>query len=103
MSGVVQDEDYGVSKYRIKNGLCTIIFNVKMAVSQSDTPFTTLPDNVLPQYSFDFLATTNNVQGKNPVRCNYDATNKQFKIIQNNDNSLNTGDAIYGYITYIVG
>lgn len=103
MSGVVQDEDYGVSKYRIKNGVCTIIFNIKMAVSQSNTPFTTLPDNVLPQYSFDFLATTNIPEGKNPVRCTYDSTNKQFKIIQNNDNSINTGDSVYGYITYIVG
>ena len=103
MSGVVQDEDYGVSKYRVKNGVCTIIFNIKMAVSQTNTPFATLPDNVLPQYSFDFLATTNMPESKNPVRCTYDSTNKQFKIIQNNDNSINTGDSVYGYITYIVG
>lgn len=103
MSGVEADTGTGSCKYRVKNGICTIIFNVKMAVSQSEIPFLTLPKEVLPKYNFSFLARTNGYSGKNPVKCSYEDKEKHFKIWQNNDNTINTGDYVYGYLTYIVG
>lgn len=103
MSGVEADTTIGPSVYRVKNGVCNIIFNLKMTVAKSETAFLTLPANVLPKYAFSFLARTNGNSGKNPVKCSYDATNKVFKIWQNNDNTINTGDFVYGQLTYIVG
>lgn len=103
MSGVEADTNLGPSVYRVKNGVCNIIFNVKMTTAKAETSFLTLPSNVLPKYAFSFLARTNGVSGKNPVKCSYDVTNKVFKIWQNNDNTINTGDYVYGQLTYIVG
>ena len=103
MSGVEADTDLGPSVYRVKNGVCNIIFNVKMTVAKSETAFLTLPANVLPKYAFSFLARTDGNSGKNPVKCSYDVINKVFKIWQNNDNTINTGDFVYGQLTYIVG
>lgn len=103
MSGVEADTDLGPSVYRVKNGVCNIIFNVRMTAAKAETSFLTLPSNVLPKYAFSFLARTNGSSGKNPVKCSYDAINKVFKIWQNNDNTINTGDFVYGQLTYIVG
>ena len=103
MSGVEADTNLGPSVYRVKNGVCNIIFNVRMTAAKAETSFLTLPSNVLPKYAFSFLARTNGNSGKNPVKCSYDVTNKVFKIWQNNDNTINTGDFVYGQLTYIVG
>lgn len=103
MGGVEADVSLGPSVYRVKNGICNIIFNLKMTVSKPETDFLTLPSNVLPKYPFSFLARTDGNSGKNPVKCSYDVTNKVFKIWQNNDNTINTGDFVYGQLTYIVG
>ena len=103
MSGVEADTDLGPSVYRVKNGVCNIIFNVRMTAAKAETSFLTLPSNVLPKYAFSFLARTDGNSGKNPVKCSYDVTNKAFKIWQNNDNTINTGDYVYGHLTYIVG
>ncbi|WP_210139116.1 BppU family phage baseplate upper protein [Staphylococcus sp. GDY8P82P] len=103
MSGVEADTDLGPSVYRVKNGVCNIIFNVRMTAAKAETSFLTLPSNVLPKYAFSFLARTDGNSGKNPVKCSYDVTNKVFKIWQNNDNTINTGDFVYGQLTYIVG
>ncbi|MFL1422505.1 BppU family phage baseplate upper protein [Staphylococcus ureilyticus] len=103
MSGVKADTDLGPSVYRVKNGVCNIIFNVRMTAAKAETSFLTLPTNVLPKYAFSFLARTDGNSGKNPVKCSYDVTNKVFKIWQNNDNTINTGDFVYGQLTYIVG
>lgn len=103
MSGVENDTDTDISKYRIKNGICSVIFNLKMTKSQSEIPFATLPIESLPNVSFEFLANTTNDDGKNPVKCSYDNTEKVFKILQNNSNTINTGDIVRGYVTYITG
>lgn len=103
MSGVEADTDLGPSVYRVKNGVCNIIFNVRMTAAKAETSFLTLPSNVLPKYAFSFLARTDGDSGKNPVKCSYDVINKVFKIWQNNDNTINTGDYVYGHLTYIVG
>ena len=103
MGGVEADTNLGPSVYRVKNGICNIIFNVRMTAAKAETSFLTLPSNVLPKYSFSFLARTDGYSGKNPVKCSYEATNKVFKIWQNNDNTINTGDFVYGQLTYIVG
>ncbi|WP_210139456.1 BppU family phage baseplate upper protein [Staphylococcus sp. GDY8P67P] len=103
MSGVEADTDLGPSVYRVKNGVCNIIFNVRMTAAKAETSFLTLPSNVLPKYAFSFLARTDGNSGKNPVKCSYDVINKVFKIWQNNDNTINTGDFVYGQLTYIVG
>lgn len=103
MGGVEADTNLGPSVYRVKNGVCNIIFNVRMTAAKAETSFLTLPSNALPKYAFSFLARTNGDSGKNPVKCSYDVTNKVFKIWQNNDNTINTGDYVYGQLTYIVG
>lgn len=103
MSGVEADTNLGPSVYRVKNGVCNIIFNVRMTAAKAETSFLTLPSNVLPKYAFSFLARTDGNSGKNPVKCSYDVINKVFKIWQNNDNTINTGDYVYGHLTYIVG
>lgn len=103
MSGVEADTNLGPSVYRVKNGVCNIIFNVRMTAAKAETSFLTLPSNVLPKYAFSFLARTDGNSGKNPVKCSYDVINKVFKIWQNNDNTINTGDFVYGQLTYIVG
>lgn len=103
MSGVEADTNLGPSVYRVKNGVCNIIFNVRMTAAKAETSFLTLPANVLPKYAFSFLARTDGKSGKNPVKCSYDVTDKVFKIWQNNDNTINTGDFVYGQLTYIVG
>lgn len=103
MGGVEADVSLGPSVYRVKNGVCNIIFNVRMTAAKAETSFLTLPSNALPKYAFSFLARTNGDSGKNPVKCSYDVTNKVFKIWQNNDNTINTGDYVYGHLTYIVG
>lgn len=103
MSGVEADTNLGPSVYRVKNGVCNIIFNVRMTAAKAETSFLTLPSNALPKYAFSFLARTDGNSGKNPVKCSYDVINKVFKIWQNNDNTINTGDFVYGQLTYIVG
>ena len=105
MSGFEQDTTLGPSVYRIKNDICTVIFNtkVKSSILSSGSPIFTLPSNYLPKYAFSFLARTNGNSGKNPVKCSYDMIKKEFKVWENNDNSLKTGDFVYGQLTFIVG
>lgn len=103
MGGVYQDDTLGPSGYRVKNGVCTVIFNLKMTVGKTETPFLKLPDEYSPLYPFSFLARTNGATaGNNPVRCSYDMVNKVFKIWDNNTNSLKDNDYVYGYITFLV-
>lgn len=103
MSGVYQDDTLGPSGYRVKNGVCTIIFNLRMTAGTTETPFLKLPDEYSPLYSFSFLARTNGTtNGKNPVRCSYDMYNRVFKIWQDNLNSIQANDYVYGYITFLV-
>lgn len=103
MSGVYQDDTLGPSGYRVKNGVCTIIFNLRMSAATTETPFLKLPDEYSPLYAFSFLARTNGTtNGKNPVRCSYDMINQVFKIWQDNLNSIQANDYVYGYVTFLV-
>lgn len=103
MSGVYQDDTLGPSGYRVKNGVCTIIFNIRMSAATTETPFLKLPDEYSPLYAFSFLARTNGTtNGKNPVRCSYDMINQVFKIWQDNLNSIQADDYVYGYVTFLV-
>lgn len=103
MSGVYQDDTLGPSGYRVKNGVCTIIFNLRMSAATTETPFLKLPDEYSPLYAFSFLARTNGTtNGKNPVRCSYDMINQVFKIWQDNLNSIQADDYVYGYVTFLV-
>lgn len=103
MSGVYQDDTLGPSGYRVKNGVCTIIFNLRMSAATTETPFLKLPDEYSPLYAFSFLARTNGTtNGKNPVRCSYDMINRVFKIWQDNLNSIQANDYVYGYVTFLV-
>ncbi|WP_239760841.1 BppU family phage baseplate upper protein [Mammaliicoccus sp. N-M51] len=105
MSGFEQDYTLGPSVYRIKNDICTVIFNtkVKSSILSSGSPIFNLPSNYSPKYSFSFLARTNGSSGQNPVKCSYDMIKKEFKVWENNDNSLKTGNFVYGQLTFIVG
>lgn len=103
MSGVYQDDTLGPSGYRVKDGVCTIIFNLRMSAATTETPFLKLPDEYSPLYAFSFLARTNGTtNGKNPVRCSYDMINRVFKIWQDNLNSIQANDYVYGYVTFLV-
>ncbi|MFR6531701.1 MAG: BppU family phage baseplate upper protein [Staphylococcus simulans] len=105
LNGVQEDWDFGPSGYRIKNGVCHVIFNIKLTTSTIPSTgllMFKLPSNYSPAYPFSFLARTNGTSGKNPVKCSYDYIKQEFKIWENNDNTLKTGDYVYGTFTFLV-
>lgn len=105
MSGFQQDDSLGPSVYRIKNGICTIIFNtkVKSNILSDGSPIFVIPEKYLPKYAFSFFARTHGNIGKNPVKCSYDMIKKEFKVWENNENNLKIDDYVYGHLTYVVG
>lgn len=105
LSGFQQDDSLGPSVYRIKNGICTIIFNtrVKSNILSNGSPIFAIPEKYLPKYAFSFFARTNGNIGRNPVKCSYDMIGKEFKVWENNENILKIDDYVYGHLTYIVG
>ncbi len=105
MSGVQADNSLGTSGYRVKNGVCMVVFNAKLttgSIPELGLPMFKLPDNYSPALPFSFLARTNGVSGKNPVKCSYDHGKKEFKIWQNNDNTIKQDEFIYGTLTFLV-
>lgn len=104
MSGF-QADSIGPSKYRIKNDVCTIIFNAKITSNllSNGSPMFSLPSNYSPKYAFSFLARTNGNSGKNPIKGSYDEVNQVFKIWEDNSNTAAIGNFIYGQLTFIVG
>ncbi|ELH0989255.1 phage baseplate upper protein [Staphylococcus pseudintermedius] len=105
MNGVEIDSSVAASGYRIKNGVCQVIFNIKLttdSIPSTSLPIFKLPNNYSPSYPFSFLARTNGIAGKNPVKCSYDFVKQEFKVWQNNDNTLKSGDYIYGTFTFLV-
>lgn len=101
LSGITPDIEVGNCVYRVKNGVCSIIFHLKATSASGEIPMFTLPDNFLPGQGFSFLARTNGSTGKNPVKCSYDVVRKQFKFWQNNTNDIQEGEYIYGSLTYL--
>lgn len=103
MSNVSTDEDAGASMYRIINNVCEIRFNIVIDKWINQLPIIQPPANAKPTSSFSTLARTNGSNGKNPVIISYDSSKGYFKIWTNGDNSINSGDYVYGHIVYIVG
>lgn len=101
LSGITPHTEFGSCVYRVKNGVCNIIFHLKATSSSAEIPMFTIPDNFLPAYGFSFLARTNGATGKNPVKCSYDVLRKEFKFWQNNTNDIQEGEYIYGSLTYL--
>ena len=103
MSNVSTDEDAGASMYRIINNVCEIRFNIVIDKWINQLPIIQPPANAKPTSSFSTLARTNGSNGKNPAIISYDSSKGYFKIWTNGDNSINSGDYVYGHIVYIVG
>lgn len=103
MSNVSTDEDAGASMYRIINNVCEIRFNIVIDEWINQLPIIQPPANAKPTSSFSTLARTNGSNGKNPAIISYDSSKGYFKIWTNGDNSINSGDYVYGHIVYIVG
>lgn len=103
MSNVSLDEDAGASMYRVVNNVCEIRFNITIDRWTNQLPIIQPPVNVRPTSSFSFLARTTGSPGKNPVVISYDYNKGYFKVWTNGDNTLNSGDYIYGHVVYIVG
>lgn len=103
MSNVSLDEDAGASIYRVVNNVCEIRFNITIDRWTDQLPIIQPPVNVRPTSSFSFLARTTGSPGKNPVVISYDFNKGYFKVWTNGDNTLNSGDYIYGHVVYIVG
>lgn len=103
MSNVSTDEDAGASMYRIINNVCEIRFNIVIDEWINQLPIIQPPANAKPTSSFSTLARTNGSNGKNPAVISYDSAKGYFKIWTNGDNSINSGDYVYGHIVYIVG
>ncbi len=103
MSNVSTDEDAGASMYRIINGICEIRFNIIIDRWINQLPIIQPPTNAKPTSSFSFLARTTGSSGKNPAIISYDTTKGYFKVWTNGDNTINSGDYIYGHVVYMVG
>ncbi|RIO10736.1 BppU family phage baseplate upper protein [Mammaliicoccus sciuri] len=103
MSNVSTDEDAGASMYRIINGICEIRFNIIIDRWINQLPIIQPPTNAKPTSSFSFLARTTGSTGKNPAIISYDSAKGYFKVWSNGDNSINSGDYIYGHVVYMVG
>ena len=103
MSNVSKHDSAGASMYRVINNVCEIRFNIGIDKWTSQLPIIQPPANVKPTSSFSFLARTTGSTGKNPAVISYDSAKGYFKVWTNGDNSLSTGDYIYGHVVYIVG
>ena len=103
MSNVSTHDGAGSSMYRIINNVCEIRFNIGIDKWTNELPIIQPPENAKPTSSFSFLARTNGSSGKNPAVISYDSGKSYFKVWTNGDNSLNTGDYIYGHVVYMVG
>ena len=103
MSNVSTDEEAGASMYRIINNVCEIRFNIVIDKWINQLPIAQPPANAKPTSAFSFLARTNGSSGKNPAVISYDSGKSYFKVWTNGDNSLKTGDYIYGHVVYMVG
>ena len=103
MSNVSTHDSAGASMYRVINNVCEIRFNIGIDKWTSQLPIIQPPENAKPTSAFSFLARTNGSSGKNPAVISYDSSKGYFKVWTNGDNSLNTGDYIYGHVVYMVG
>lgn len=103
MSNVSTHDSAGASMYRVINNVCEIRFNIGIDKWTSQLPIIQPPENAKPTSAFSFLARTNGSSGKNPAVISYDSGKSYFKVWTNGDNSLNTGDYIYGHVVYMVG
>lgn len=103
MSNVSTDDSAGASMYRIINNVCEIRFNIGIDKWINQLPIIQPPTNAKPTSSFSFLARTTGSPGKNPAVISYDSAKGYFKVWTNGDNTINSGDYIYGHIVYIVG
>lgn len=103
MGNVSKHDSAGSSMYRVINNVCEIRFNIGIDKWTSQLPIIQPPANVKPTSSFSFLARTTGSIGKNPAVISYDSAKGYFKVWTNGDNSLSTGDYIYGHVVYMVG
>lgn len=103
MSNVSTHDSAGASMYRVINNVCEIRFNIGIDKWTNELPIIQPPENAKPTSGFSFLARTNGSSGKNPAVISYDRGKSYFKVWTNGDNSLNTGDYIYGHVVYMVG
>ena len=103
MGNVSKHDSAGSSMYRVVNGVCEIRFNIGIDRWTNQLPIIQPPANAKPTSSFSFLARTNGSPGKNPAVISYDTSKGYFKVWTNGDNTMNSGDYIYGHVVYIVG
>ena len=103
MSNVSTQDSAGASMYRIINNVCEIRFNIGIDKWINQLPIIQPPTNARPTSSFSFLARTTGSPGKNPAVISYDSAKGYFKVWTNGDNTINSGDYIYGHVVYIVG
>ncbi|ANZ33079.1 BppU family phage baseplate upper protein [Staphylococcus carnosus] len=103
MSNVSKHDGAGESMYRIVNDVCEMRFNIGIDKWTNELPIIQPPANAKPTSSFSFLARTNGNPGKNPAIISYDRNKGYFKLWTNGDNTINSGDYIYGHVVYMVG
>lgn len=103
MGNVSKHDSAGSSMYRVVNGVCEIRFNIGIDRWTNQLPIIQPPANAKPTSSFSFLARTTGSPGKNPAVISYDTSKGYFKVWTNGDNTINSGDYIYGHVVYIVG
>lgn len=103
MSNVSAQDSAGASMYRIINNVCEIRFNIGIDKWINQLPIIQPPTNAKPTSSFSFLARTTGSPGKNPAVISYDGAKGYFKVWTNGDNTISSGDYIYGHIVYMVG
>lgn len=103
MSNVSKHDSAGASMYRVINNICEIRFNIGIDTWINQLPIIQPPTNAKPTSSFSFLARTTGSTGKNPAIISYDSSKGYFKVWSNGDNTINSGDYIYGHIVYMVG
>ena len=103
MSNVSKHDSAGASMYRVINNICEIRFNIGIDTWTSQLPIIQPPANAKPSSSFSFLARTTGSTGKNPAIISYDSSKGYFKAWTNGDNTINSGDYIYGHVVYMVG
>ncbi|PTJ53940.1 BppU family phage baseplate upper protein [Mammaliicoccus sciuri] len=103
MSNVSKHDSAGASMYRVINNICEIRFNIGIDTWINQLPIIQPPTNAKPTSSFSFLARTTGSTGKNPAIISYDSAKGYFKVWTNGDNTINSGDYIYGHVVYMVG
>lgn len=103
MSNISIDGDAGANMYRIINNVCEIRFNIIIDKWTYQLPIMQPPENAKPTSAFSFLARTNGSSDKNPAVISYDSGKSYFKVWTNGNDTINTGDYIYGHVVYMVG